>query len=90
MQMPGRRCCWLPPSAWPHTCLPTIEDTLSVRECARSQGFPDTFRLYGNVHNKHRQVGNAVPVPLARALGRELVRAVVGEGEGEGEAAGGR
>ena len=69
---------------------PNQDRIVSVRECARSQGFPDTFRLYGNVHNKHRQVGNAVPVPLARALGRELVRAVVGEGEGEGEAAGGR
>ena len=36
------------------------------------QGFPDSFRLYGNVHNKHRQIGNAVPVPLAAALGRQL------------------
>jgi len=49
---------------------------VSVRECARSQGFPDSFCLYGNVHNKHRQVGNAVPVPLSKALGRELVKAV--------------
>lgn len=36
------------------------------------QGFPDSFRFYGNVHNKHRQIGNAVPVPLAFALGRQL------------------
>ena len=44
----------------------------------RAQGFPDEFRFYGNVHSKHRQIGNAVPVPLAQALGREL-RAAVGE-----------
>ncbi|GAX75038.1 hypothetical protein CEUSTIGMA_g2482.t1 [Chlamydomonas eustigma] len=45
---------------------------VSVRECARSQGFPDHFQFAGNVHNKHRQVGNAVPPPLAAALGRRL------------------
>ena len=38
----------------------------------RAQGFPDTFRFYGTVHNKHRQIGNAVPVPLAASLGRCL------------------
>ena len=37
-----------------------------------AQGFPDSFRLYGTVQNKHRQIGNAVPVPLAAALGRCL------------------
>lgn len=37
-----------------------------------AQGFPDTFRFYGTVHNKHRQIGNAVPVPLAASLGRCL------------------
>ncbi|XP_014214363.1 DNA (cytosine-5)-methyltransferase 1 [Copidosoma floridanum] len=45
---------------------------VSVRECARSQGFPDNFRFYGNVQDKHRQVGNAVPPPLAKAIGLEL------------------
>ena len=51
---------------------PAQDRIVSVRECARAQGFPDTFRLWGNVHQKHRQVGNAVPVPLAAALGRQL------------------
>ncbi|KAJ2227696.1 hypothetical protein GGF40_000060 [Coemansia sp. RSA 1286] len=49
---------------------------LSVRECARAQGFPDTFRLYSydekSVKDMHRQVGNAVPPPLAYALSLEL------------------
>ncbi|KAK9918243.1 hypothetical protein WJX75_002529 [Coccomyxa subellipsoidea] len=51
---------------------PDQDRIVSVRECARAQGFPDSFRFYGNVHNKHRQIGNAVPVPLAYALGRQL------------------
>ena len=40
------------------------------------QGFPDEFQFYGNVHNKHRQIGNAVPVPLAYSLGLQLRAAV--------------
>lgn len=40
------------------------------------QGFPDSFQFYGTVHNKHRQIGNAVPPPLAAALGRELRKAL--------------
>ncbi|KAG7199233.1 hypothetical protein KM043_018102 [Ampulex compressa] len=45
---------------------------VSVRECARSQGFPDSFRFYGNILDKHRQVGNAVPPPLGASLGYEI------------------
>ncbi|XP_076753512.1 DNA (cytosine-5)-methyltransferase PliMCI [Xylocopa sonorina] len=45
---------------------------VSVRECARSQGFPDSFRFYGSILDKHRQIGNAVPPPLGAALGFEL------------------
>ena len=29
---------------------------VSVRECARSQGFPDTYKFYGTTLDKHRQV----------------------------------
>ena len=55
---------------------PEQDRIVSVRECARSQGFPDSFHLVGNVNMKHRQVGNAVPVPLARALGQQLFKAL--------------
>jgi DNA (cytosine-5)-methyltransferase 1 len=51
---------------------PEQDRIVSVRECARSQGFPDHFKFAGNVHSRHRQVGNAVPPPLAAALGRCL------------------
>ncbi|CAG9466599.1 unnamed protein product [Pedinophyceae sp. YPF-701] len=55
---------------------PEQDRIITVRECARSQGFPDTFRFYGDVHSRHRQIGNAVPVPLARSLGEQLCRAL--------------
>lgn len=55
---------------------PNQDRIVSVRECARSQGFPDSFTFWGPVSSKHRQVGNAVPPPLAAALGRELRKAL--------------
>ena len=48
-----------------------------MRECARSQGFPDSYKFYGTVLDKHRQVGNAVPPPLARAIGLEIKEAML-------------
>ncbi|PBC27578.1 DNA (cytosine-5)-methyltransferase PliMCI [Apis cerana cerana] len=51
---------------------PVQTRVVSVRECARSQGFPDSFRFYGNILDKHRQIGNAVPPPLGVAIGYEI------------------
>jgi len=42
--------------------------SITVREAARLQGFPDTFRVYGAFANQMEQVTNAVPPPLARAV----------------------
>ncbi|KAI4369299.1 hypothetical protein MLD38_017755 [Melastoma candidum] len=55
---------------------PDQDRILSVRECARSQGFPDSYRFAGNIQHKHRQIGNAVPPPLAYALGVKLKEAI--------------
>ncbi|KAF8083357.1 hypothetical protein N665_0778s0010 [Sinapis alba] len=55
---------------------PDQDRILTVRECARSQGFPDSYEFEGNIIHKHRQIGNAVPPPLAFALGRKLKEAV--------------
>lgn len=51
---------------------PVQNRVVSVRECARSQGFPDDYRFFGNILDRHRQIGNAVPPPLARAIGLEI------------------
>lgn len=42
--------------------------SITVREAARLQGFPDGFRVYGSFANQMEQVTNAVPPPLARAV----------------------
>ena len=51
---------------------PEQHRVVSVRECARSQGFPDCYRFFGTILDKHREVGNAVPPPLAKAIGWEI------------------
>lgn len=55
---------------------PEQNRVVSVRECARSQGFPDRFIFSGNILDKHRQVGNAVPPLMAKALGKQIVIAL--------------
>lgn len=55
---------------------PDQDRIVTVRECARSQGFPDSYKFAGNIQHRHRQIGNAVPPPLAFALGRKLKEAV--------------
>ncbi len=55
---------------------PDQDRLVSVRECARSQGFPDSYRFYGNVLDKHRQVGNAVAPPMGYYIGLEVRKAM--------------
>ena len=48
--------------------LQLINERLTIKECARLQTFPDSFEFFGNALEKHRQIGNAVPVEFARQL----------------------
>jgi DNA (cytosine-5)-methyltransferase 1 len=46
--------------------------TVSVREAARLQSFPDSFRFAGAMNASFRQIGNAVPPLLGKAIGTSL------------------
>jgi DNA (cytosine-5)-methyltransferase 1 len=47
--------------------------TISVREAARLQSFPDGFMFCGTMNPAFRQIGNAVPPLMARALARQIM-----------------
>jgi len=83
----ARRISWDEPSLT-LTCSPSQKQTerchpdetrpFTVREYARIQTFPDTWEFAGGIGEKYKQIGNAVPVELAKHLGVQLVKAVKG------------
>lgn len=52
---------------------PSQNRTLSIREAARVQTFPDWFRFAGHPSHQYRQIGNAVPPLLGEAVGKSIV-----------------
>ena len=52
----------------------TEHRALTHHEAARIQGFPDEYKWVGSKASIARQIGNAVPVALAKAVGQQLVR----------------
>eukprot|EP01048_Picozoa_sp_COSAG05_P011774 COSAG05_NODE_1133_length_5773_cov_2.866584_3_plen_114_part_00 len=64
--------------AVPHTqrtLHPTQDRTLSVREVLAVSGFADEYVLRGSIKDQYQQVGNAVPPPLAVAIGNAICKA---------------
>ena len=53
-------------------CHPTQDRPLSIKEYARIQQFPDGWVFIGTTAAKYRQIGNAVPVGLAEAIGKAV------------------
>jgi DNA (cytosine-5)-methyltransferase 1 len=53
--------------------------TISVREAARLQSFPDGFRFSGTMNPAFRQIGNAVPPLLAYAVAAQILEGLTGQ-----------
>lgn len=58
-------------------CHPLEERPLTVREYARIQTFADDYHFHGSVASQYKQIGNAVPVELARHMGWCLMQALI-------------
>lgn len=56
--------------------------TISVREAARLQSFPDGFVFAGTMNPAFRQIGNAVPPLLAKALAEQIMKGIRSERNG--------
>jgi len=53
---------------------PFEDRPLTLRECARIQGFPDTFTFDGSARDRAVLIGDAVPPPLAYAIAVQLLQ----------------
>lgn len=74
----ARRLSWEEPSLTLTTspnqkqterCHPDETRPLKINEYSRIQGFPDSWEFIGSIGNKYKQIGNAVPVNLAKYIG---------------------
>lgn len=79
----ARRLSWEEPSLTLTTspaqkqterCHPNETRPFTVREYARIQSFPDEWNFQGSMGNQYKQIGNAVPVNLAKSIGLSVVR----------------
>jgi DNA (cytosine-5)-methyltransferase 1 len=79
----ARRMSWDEPSLT-LTCSPAQKQTerchpketrpFTIREYARIQTFPDDWEFSGSVSQQYKQIGNAVPVNLAKEVGYSIIK----------------
>lgn len=55
-------------------CHPEKPRPLNYVECALLQGFPKSWKFEGSLSQKYKQIGNAVPIKLAQAVGEEILK----------------
>ena len=60
-------------------CHPDETRPFTVREYARIQSFPDEWAFEGTLSAQYKQIGNAVPVEMARRVGEKVVKALLQE-----------
>lgn len=82
----GRRIAWdepcltltcSPGQKMTERCHPEEVRPFTIREYARIQTFPDSWEFVGSISSQYKQIGNAVPVNLAKAVAKELAKSLL-------------
>ncbi|WP_255255215.1 DNA cytosine methyltransferase [Bacillus pseudomycoides] len=55
---------------------PSKNRILTIRECARLLGLPDSFTFKGKLANMQQQVANAVPIQLGKSIAKNIKEAI--------------
>jgi DNA (cytosine-5)-methyltransferase 1 len=74
MEKPSLTLLCTPSQKQTERCHPTEERPLTLREYARIQTFGDNYEFIGSLTSQYKQIGNAVPVELAKYMGISLLK----------------
>lgn len=74
MEKPSLTLLCTPSQKQTERCHPLEERPLTIREYARVQTFDDNYHFIGSLNSQYKQIGNAVPVELAKQIGTSLIR----------------
>jgi DNA (cytosine-5)-methyltransferase 1 len=73
MEKPSLTLLCTPSQKQTERCHPLEERPLTVREYARIQTFDDNYEFIGSINSQYKQIGNAVPVELAKYMGKSIL-----------------
>lgn len=73
MEKPSLTLLCTPSQKQTERCHPLEERPLTIREYARIQTFDDDYEFIGSINSQYKQIGNAVPVELAKHMGKSLI-----------------
>lgn len=74
MEKPSLTLLCTPSQKQTERCHPLEERPLTLREYARIQTFDDSYEFIGTLNSQYKQIGNAVPVELAKHMGEALLK----------------
>lgn len=78
MDLPSLTLLCTPSQKQTERCHPLEERPLNIKEYAKIQTFDPKYLFHGNTTSKYKQIGNAVPVTLAKHIGREILQYFIG------------
>lgn len=73
MEKPSLTLLCTPSQKQTERCHPLEERPLTIREYARIQTFDDDYEFIGSINSQYKQIGNAVPVELAKYMGISII-----------------